>query len=80
VMYVDSLARVVPGQEIEIVRVLLRGAASGDPHDRLRPGRRWRCRYSGTVTILLVGPAGATISVRRDAARYIQIATVENPI
>jgi hypothetical protein len=55
---VASLASVLPGQDVEIVRVLLRDGASGDPQHRLRPGRRFHCRYSGSASLLLVNPAG----------------------
>jgi hypothetical protein len=73
---VASLATVLPGQDVEIVRVLLRDGASGDPQHRLRPGRQWHCRYSGSVNMLLVSDTGETISVSRDAARYIQVSPV----
>jgi hypothetical protein len=73
---VASLATVLPGQDVEIVRVLLRDGASSDPQHRLRPGRHWHCSYSGSATMLLVSDTGETISVSRDAARYIQVAAV----
>jgi hypothetical protein len=72
----ESLAQVLPGQSLEIVRVLLRDGAADNPHDALRPGRRWRCRYSGHASMLLVSPTGQTISVRRDVARYVQVNTI----
>jgi hypothetical protein len=72
---IESLARILPGQDLEIVRVLLRASASDNAHHALRPGRRWHCRYSGLVSLLLVSPTGQTISVRRDVARYVQVST-----
>ena len=70
---VVSLAMVVPGQDVEIVRVMLRNGTGGNAPYGLRPGRRLRCRHSGSVTMLLVSPAGEKLSVRRDVARYVQV-------
>ena len=73
---VESLAMVVPGQDVEIVRVILRDRTGANAPAGLRPGRRLRCRYSGSFTLILVSPAGERISVRRDVARYIQVSRV----
>jgi hypothetical protein len=73
---IESLAMVVPGQDVEIVRVMLRDRTGRNAPHGLRPGRRLSCRYSGTVTLLLVSPAGEKISVRRDVARYVQVSRV----
>lgn len=68
---VENLAVIGPGEEFEIVRVLL--DEGGLANRRFGPGHRWRCRYSGRDIMLLVSHTGQTISVRRDAARYIEI-------
>jgi hypothetical protein len=73
---VTSLAAVVVGQDVEIVRVRLRDGTSSDPQHRLRPGRHWHCSYSGSATMLLVNDTGETIRVSRDAARYIEVSAV----
>jgi hypothetical protein len=73
---VASLATVQPGEDVEIVRVLLSDGASRDPYHHLRPGRRWHCSYSGSASILLTSAIGETISVSLDAARYIQVSAV----
>jgi len=70
---IESLATVLPGQDVEIVRVLLRDRVGAAGAHRLAPGRRWRCRLSGSVNMLLVSADGETISVRRDVARYVHI-------
>ena len=70
---VASLATVLPGQDVEIVRVLLRDGASGDPQHRLRAGRQWHCVYSGSATMLLFSEGGEVLSISRDAARFIEV-------
>lgn len=76
---VASLATVLPGQDIEIVRVLLSDRGSHDPNHHLRLGRRWHCDYSGSASMLLTSPTGETISVSLDAARYIQVSAAAAP-
>ena len=73
---IESLAGISQGEDFEIVKVLLNDAIRSDPHQYLRPGRRWRCRYNGSATILLTDTGGATISINHDVARFIQIRRV----
>ncbi|HEX6307107.1 MAG TPA: hypothetical protein VFZ69_02900 [Longimicrobiales bacterium] len=68
---VENLATIEPGEEFEIVRMLLDESANANR--RFGPGHCWRCRYSGKDIILLVSHTGQTISVRRDVARYIEV-------
>jgi hypothetical protein len=66
-----SLASILPGQEVEIVRVLLAETGRNDRH--LSPGRRWRCRFNGSASMLLDNRTGSTISVPGDVARFIEV-------
>lgn len=69
--HVDNLAGILPGEEFQIARILLKGAAHAN--EQFAEGHRWRCRYNGAAIMLLVNRTGHTISVPRDVARYVEV-------
>ena len=67
----ERLSELQPGDEFEVVEVLLGGGSLR--RDRFSPGRRWLCLYKGAAVMLLVGRTRETISIPMKSTQWVEV-------
>jgi hypothetical protein len=68
-----SLAAIQAGDIFEVLPSFAVSGAGCSRHRTLHAGARFFCRAAGDATVLLVDDERRTISVPRDAARFIPV-------
>ena len=71
-----SLAAIQAGEIFEVLPNFAVSRAGFSRHRTLHAGARFFCRAAGDATLVLVNDERRTISVARDAARFIPVRRV----